>query len=514
MLKQLTLLIFGIVPFLFSCPPSQEISDKSSSQHPNIVFILTDDLGYGDTGCYGATKVSTPHIDNLAAEGRRFTDAHSAHSVCTPTRYALLTGRYSWRTWAKHRCVWADDPLLIDTNRFTLPKLLTQEGYHTACIGKWHLGFGSPDSPGWDDRLGPDYNQELKPGPLEVGFDYFYGIPHVSQYPHIFIENHHVLNLDPQDPLSIVLDKRWLQKSGYKDRLNLTPRHTFTGGTAATYQENDLAIHLTEKATDWIAKQQENQPFFLYFAHRNVHGPLDPDERFRGSSQIGIYGDFIHELDWSVGEILQALEQHGFADNTLVIFTSDNGAVAKGHRPATIVDYHGHRANGPLWGQKTEVYEGGHRVPFIARWPGYISRGSTSNHLLSTADILATMSEFFGREIPEGAGEDSYSFLKALFEISSDRPTRTSIVHDSNQGLFAVREGDWKLIFGQGGGGIGWSADAYDHQKPEGQLFNLKEDLQEQKNVFQEKPELVQHLHQVFENIRGTETAPVQLPDQ
>ncbi len=477
-------------------------SDASGDErHPNVVFILADDFGYGDASCYGATKVTTPNIDRLARGGMRFTDAHSSHSVCTPTRYAFLTGRYAWRSWSGHRCVWSNDPLLIETDRYTVGKLFQSLGYKTACIGKWHLGFGSPETPGWSNARGPDYNRALKPGPLEVGFDYFYGIPHVGQYPHIYIENHHVVGLNPADPLQIQVDERLLSRSSYLERLNIVPRHTFLGGKAALYEHEDLAIHLTEKAVDWLGNQQADAPFFLYFAHRNVHSPLRPHPRFKGTSDIGVYGDFINELDWSVGELLGALDANGLTENTLIIFTSDNGAVAAGHQPATVVNHQGHHANGHLWGQKTEVYEGGHRVPFIVSWPGQIPEGSQSDRLVSTADMLATFAEMFDVTLPNAAGEDSFSFASALLETESTGPQRTSIVHDSNQGLSAIRDGDWKLILGQGGGGIGWTPET-DSQLPAGQLFNMADDPREQQNMYDKHPEIVTRLTKLFELIR------------
>jgi len=476
-------------------------TSATAAQRPNIVVILADDLGYGDLSCCGATKVQTPNIDRIANEGMRFLDAHSPHSVCTPTRYSLLTGRYSWRTWAKSRCVWSDDPLLIDTQRLTLPKLLKGAGYETACIGKWHLGFGSPETPGWKNEQGPDYNRELNPGPLEVGFDYFFGIPHVGQFPHVFIENHRVVGLQPDDPLQIQIDPRFAERTSYLDRINGTPAHRFEGGQSAKYQHEDLAVTLTEKAVDWIDKQQ-HQPFFLYFAHRNVHAPLKPSPRFRGTSEIGIYGDFINELNWSVGQILDALDRRNLAKDTLLILSSDNGAVQRGHKPADIVDYDGHKANGPWRGQKTEVYEGGHRVPLLVRWPGHIAPHSESAELVALTDLLATTAELLGQKLPDNAGEDSFSFLHAIQNRKPDEPVRDVIVHDSNQGGMAIRQGTWKLITIQGGGGIGWNAEDRNPAEPPGQLYNLATDPTERKNLYEQHPEIVARLTGLLKDIQ------------
>jgi len=492
------------VAFVATCLVAPPVgADQQPQQRPNVVVILADDLGYGDLSCYGATKVQTPNIDRLAERGMRFTDAHSPHSVCTPTRYALLTGRYAWRTWVKHRCVWSDDPLLIDTNRLTLPKLLKSAGYRTAGIGKWHLGFGSPNSPGWDAQKGPDYNGALKPGPLECGFDYFFGIPHVGQHPHVYIENHQIVGLDSEDPIQIVLDQRNRNRESYRDRQNITPWHEFTGGEAALYEHEDLAIQLTERAVDWIDRQQ-HEPFFLYFAPRNVHSPLKPHPRFAGKSQIGVYGDFILELDWSVGQILEALERKGITENTLVVFSSDNGGVQKGHRPAHIVDYNGHKANGPLRGQKTEVYEGGHRVPLIARWPGKIPAGTENDSLVALLDIIATSVELLDQELPDTAAPDSYSFLHELLGGEPSGPVRDHLIMNANddKGYWAVREGDWKLILGRHGGGSIGPPNPVKQTGPEGQLYDLSGDLDESNNLYDQHPDKVRQLTALLEQTR------------
>ncbi len=484
--------------------------DRIGANKPNIVIILADDLGYGDLSCYGATKVITPNIDRLANEGRLFTDAHSPASVCTPTRYNLLTGRYCWRTWAKSSAIWSNDPLLIEVDRMTVASLLQSQGYNTACIGKWHLGFGSPHTLGWSDTLGPDYNRELFPGPNEVGFEYFYGIPHVGQKPHIYIENHKVVGLDPNNPLKMIADTRPGREKDYLHR----PRNSgpsdlqVIGGGNAFYDHADLGIQLTEKAKSWIEKQSNDVPFFLYFAHRNVHMPHIPNKLFQGKSQIGPYGDFILELDWSVGEILSALDENGFGENTLIIFTSDNGAV--GEIGATTVDINGHKANGILRGQKTEVFEGGHRVPFIARWPGKIESGSQSNKLIALTDLLATMAEFFDVLLPEDAGEDSYSFLSALIDSKSTQIERKAIVSDSYRGHFSLRIGNWKLILSQTGGGRGTADIPYDPDIPDGFLFDLTRDLSERKNLYMSNPEIVDSLTQLlYVYIEEGRSAPV-----
>ena len=479
-------------------------AEAGTEKPPNIVFILADDLGYGDVSCYGATKVKTPHIDRLAHEGLRFTDAHSPSSVCTPSRYNLLAGRYCWRTWAGTSCVWSTDPLLVDTDRLTLPKLLGHNGYATACIGKWHLGFGRPGQEGWDDVYGLDYNRPLRPGPLEVGFDHFFGIPHVGQRPHVYIRDHDVVGRKPDDRIKVILDKDERYRLPYTERPREghTPAHRFEGTEGFSYSHEDLATRLTQEAVGWLERQTADRPFFLYFAHRNVHTPIRPNPRFRGTSEIGAYGDFIHELDWCVGQILDTLDRQGLRGNTIVFFSSDNGAVARGYRPADFVDYEGHRANGPWRGQKTEIYEGGHRVPFLVRWPGKIKPERTSSQLVATTDMLATVAELLGDTLPAGAGEDSFSFLPVLLDRTARRPVRDCLVNDSYTGEMSIRQGPWKLILAQHGGGIG-SKNRQDYPAlPPGQLFNLDRDPTESRNLYADYPGKVEQLTGLLQRTR------------
>ena len=491
------LILISIVAALSSLATVPDLA----AEKPNIVLILADDLGFGDLSCYGATQVQTPHIDRLASEGKRFTDAHSPHPVCTPTRYSLMTGRYSWRTWAKTANVWSDDPLLIEEGRYTLPMLLKDAGYTTAVVGKWHLGYGRPGESGWDDVKGVDYNGKIAPGPLEVGFDYYFGVPHVGQRPHIFIENHRVVGLRPDSPLTIVRDSRWIRRTSYLERYGFPPRHHFEGGKGAIYKQEDVAIQLTDKALTWLNKNAKG-PFFLYFAPRNVHSPLAPNERFQGQSEIGVYGDFILELDWSVGQILDTIDRLGVSEDTLVLFSSDNGAVQMGHRPARFVDYEGHRANGPWRGQKTEALEGGHRVPMLARWPGRIESGSKSDALVALTDTMATFAELLELDLPAGASPDGFSYLGALLDREPTQPIRNILVHDSYRGGFGIRENDWKLLTFQGGGGIGWSLYDFDRSQPYGQLYNLKLDPTEEHNLYDRLPEQVERLSNLLRKIR------------
>lgn len=489
---------------LLAIPPVAGLADRPDRDtHPNVLFILADDLGYGDLSCYGATRVSTPNIDRLAAEGRKFTDAHSPSSVCTPTRYNLLTGRYAWRTWVGGSTLWSNDPMLIDPDRSTLADLFKEQGYTTACLGKWHLGFGRPGAEGWDDVLGPDYNLDLKPGPLEVGFDYFWGFPHVGQFPHFLIENHRVIGLDPKDPIRITPDKRPGFELDYlhRPRSGLAAALGWEGGAATRYEHEELADRLTERAVRWLDEYEEEKPFFLYLAHRNIHGPLKPASRFLGSSEIGVYGDFLNEFDHSIGEVLAALDRHDLAKDTLVIFSSDNGGVLQ-YRPIDHPEVEGHRLNGPLRGQKTFVYEGGVRVPLIARWPGRIPAGSRDEKtLLALTDTYATFAEFFGKALPDDAAEDSFSFLGALIDREQTTPKRESLVMDSYREMMAIRRGPWKLILGQTGGGANAVTEP-DLEKPPGQLYHIGEDLAESVNRYDDQPEIVAKLTEELIRIR------------
>ncbi|GAB5405856.1 MAG: hypothetical protein Aurels2KO_40870 [Aureliella sp.] len=474
--------------------------EVSAASPPNVIIILADDLGYGDLGCYGNELVPTPNMDSLARHGRRFTNAYSPSSVCSPSRYNLMTGRYAWRTWLKSGTIWAYDPLVIEPDRFTLADLFKAQQYRTALIGKWHLGFGDRSLPGWSDDVGPDYNGKLSPGPNDVGFDYFWGFPHVGQKPHVLIENDRVLGLDPSDPLRILPDPRPEYRLNYLSRSRVgAARLGVEGGGQARYQHNELSDVLTKRAVEYIRDQSAEQPFFLCLAHRNVHGPLIPAARFAGKSQIGTYGDFLMELDESVGKVLQAVEQQGLASNTLVLLTSDNGGVVE-YRPLDHPTIRGHSPNGSLRGQKTSVYEGGVRVPLLARWPGVIEGGTQDDSLVALTDLLATFADYFESPLPPDAGEDSFSFLGPLVgkesEESSPSEKRTSVICDSFTGMMAIRLGPWKLIQSQNGGGAGTQEIAPQQDLPPAQLFHLDDDPTEATNLYETRSDVVARLTQ------------------
>lgn len=468
-------------------------------QKPNIIVILADDLGYGDVGCYGATKVKTPNIDRLASEGRRFTDAHSASAVCTPSRYALLTGEYPFRKnlWGP---VMNPSPLVVDLARTTVASLLKRQGYATACVGKWHLGFGSQPKPDW--------NTDLKPGPLELGFDHFFGIPVVnSSPPFVWVQDHRVVGLDPADPL--VYGGQAVTQP-FQEKF-MSPPMSGAIAAHALYREEAHGTTLTEKATAWM-RAHKDAPFFLYFATPHIHHPFTPGARFKGSSQAGRYGDFIQEFDWMVGELMRALDELKLRDNTLVILTSDNGGMLnQGGQDAVKA---GHRLNGDLLGFKFDAWEGGHRVPFIARWPGKIPASSVSDQLLCHVDFLATFAALTGARLAATEGPDSFNLLPALVG-APDKPIRDhAVLAPLRKGNLALREGQWIYIGARGGGGFGAdkpgehmlggpaalnfagevNSDVADGKfKPDApleQLYDLAADPRQSRNVVREHPKV------------------------
>jgi arylsulfatase A-like enzyme len=483
-------------------PLRPDSAPGAKDEGPNIVLIFADDLGYGDVGCYGATKVNTPNIDRLAKQGRRFTDAHSASAVCTPSRYALLTGEYPLRK-NLYPPVFLKTGLVIDTKQQTLGTVMKDAGYATACIGKWHLGFGASR---------PDWNGELKPGPLELGFDYYFGVPVVNSHPpFVYVENHNVVGLVPEDPF--VFNKK-AKTRAFPEKMGLA---TIGGADAAheLYDDEQVGTTLTKKAITWI-KKQKDKPFFLYLPTTNIHHPFTPHPRFKGTSECGRYGDFIHELDWIVGEIMKALDEHGVADNTLLIFTSDNGGMLnQGGQDAWSA---GHTLNGKLMGFKFDAWEGGHRVPFIARWPGKIQAGSKSDQLICNIDMIATFAALADRKLKKGQGRDSVNVLSALTD-DPQKPLRDHLLLAAcKPSHLAVRKGKWMYIGARGGGGFGSpkegshlfggpAAFRFTKRKnsdirngrikkdaPPAQLYDLVTDPYQTKNVYRDHPEVVKAL--------------------
>lgn len=479
---------------------------------PNVVVIFADDLGYGDTSCYGSTKVRTPNIDQLAREGRRFTDAHAASAVCTPSRYCLLTGEYAFRRdhWAP---VFLKVGLIVDPEQTTVADVMKRSGFNTACIGKWHLGFGD-ETPNW--------NGDLKPGPLELGFDYYFGMPVVNSHPpFVYVENHRVVGLDPDDPFvydEVAETPIHLEKMGINQIGGAKAAH-------ALYNDNYVGTTLAGKAVSWI-KENKDDPFFLYFATTNIHHPFTPHPRFQGTSEAGRYGDFIHELDWIVGEVTRTLEEEGLAENTLIIFTSDNGGMINlGGQNAWKL---GHNQNGDLLGFKFDAWEGGHRVPFIARWPGKIPAGSVSNQLISNVDLLATLAALTDTDLQKGEGPDSFNILPALTG-EPKKPIRSHLVLAAfRKTHLSLRDGDWMYIPARAGGGFsspelgthpfgGFAALDFAGEvnsdmengkikpdAPKEQLYNLRSDLRQSTNVIRDYPEIAEAMRRRLEEIRAS----------
>ena len=472
----------------------------AKSNLPNIVLIYADDLGYGDLSCYGASKVSTPNIDRLAKEGRLFTDGHSTSAVCTPSRYALLTGEYPFRI-NNYGPVFCQNKLIIDTDQTTIASLLKRKGYATACVGKWHLGFGKKSNPNW--------NRDLKPGPLEVGFDYFYGIPVVNSHsPFVYMENRRIVGLDPSDPLIYKRGGKTHAKP-YPEKNYANPRMlNVVGGKAAHdfYIDEESAEHLTGKALQWMNEQKES--FFLYYASHNIHHPFTPHPYFQGKSECGLYGDFVEELDWSVGQILDALEKFGVADNTLVIFTSDNGGMFNGGGRRAI-DL-GHAPNGKLKGQKFDAWEAGHRVPFLVRWPGKTPAGSTSDEFVANLDMLATFAAITDQKLAKGQGIDSFNALP-LFTKTNAKSARTEMVIMPHKKAYtSIRIDEWVYIPGPGSGGMTRiSKDQLKTMKQQ-QLYNLKEDPYQKNNLINEYPEKAEVLQKALR--QKLDSVPANLP--
>ncbi len=471
----------------FCANASRSSAGRSAAKKPNIIFIMADDMGYGDLSCYGATKIKTPNMDALAADGIRFTDAHSPSAVCTPTRYGVLTGRYCWRSRLKRGVLGGYSPLLIDTDRMTVASLLKQHGYATACFGKWHLGLGN--------NKRTDYDKPLTPGPNALGFDYFFGIPaSLDMTPYCYVENDRPVVKPTQ-----TIEAGKASEDGWWR----------AGAIAPGFKHVEVLPKLTEKAVEYIdahAQKTPDKPFFMYFPLPAPHCPIAPADFVKGKSQAGGYGDFVVEVDWTVGQVAKALDKNNLADNTLIILTSDNGSPARTklkREPYTIIEVFGHYPNGKLRGIKADSWDGGHREPFIARWPGRIPKGATSDELICLTDLMATCAAIVGTELPENAGEDSYDILPALLGKKLNKPIREAIVHHSLSGMFSIRQGDWKLILGRGSGGFTKPKTIKPKPgEPKGQLYNLLQDPAEANNLWAKQKDIVDRLTKLLEKYK------------
>jgi arylsulfatase A-like enzyme len=478
---------------------------------PNIVIILADDYGYGSAGCYGADGklVRTPNIDRLAREGRRFTDANTTSSVCTPTRYSIITGRYCWRTSLKYETLNTFAPLLIEPGRPNMASMLKAHGYRTAAIGKWHLGYGlSHDDPRWK----VDYTGELTPGPLELGFDYHFSVPqNHGDVTGIFVRDHFVYGLrSGKIPAGMRLPGPVPDDENFAATYESEPQ--IAKGIkpleidAPRRKDDHVMAVLNDQAVHWIEEQKSGQPFFLYFAPVAVHEPVTPSKELQGTSAAGRFGDWILELDRSVGLVLDALERQNLAGETLVIFTSDNGGVYElgQNRPETVAIKAGLAVNGPWRGGKTHIFDGGFKVPFIVRWPGKTPPGTETAEPISLVDIYASTAAILGEKLPpatEGAG-DSCNVLPAWLGEKYEAPLRRDLILHSNHGVFAIRKGPWKWIEGvpvpqiKEGQRKGLAAEFHP------QLYNTHDDPGETTDVSAAHPEVVEELRGLLTRYR------------
>ncbi len=484
-----------------------------AADRPNIIVILADDFGYGSAGCCGAnpTLVRTPNIDRLAKEGRRFTDANTTSSVCSPTRYSVVTGRYCWRTPLKHEVLSTFAPLHIETTRLTVASLLKKHGYATAAVGKWHLGYGTADdSPRWRT----DYAAELSPGPLDIGFEYHFSVPsNHGDVAGVFVENRFVYGLrSGKIPAGMKIPGPVPDSDDYQATYTAADMENARNDAKilaldAPRRKNERVMKvLTDKATAWLERQPKDKPFFLYFTPVAVHNPITPDKDLAGRSKAGHYDDWIHELDRSVRRILDTLDRMGAAQNTLVIFSSDNGGVFKPENEKllqTAAFKAGLRVNGDLRGGKHDVWEGGFKVPFLVRWPGKAEAGSVCKQMISLADILATTAAVVGEPLPEApkAAEDSRSFLPAILGEPA-RPVREDMIVHSSDGVFAIRKGPWKWIEGVPVDEIKLATRKVRAAQHRPQLYNTHDDPAETKDVSAQHPEVVAELRALLNRYR------------
>lgn len=458
---------------------------------PNIVYILADDLGYGDLGCYNpASKIPTPNIDRLAKEGVRFTDAHSPSSVCTPTRYALLTGRYAWRTRLQRNVIGPFSQPLIAQKQLTVAELLRGQGYTTACIGKWHLGWGWP-KPGEGGQR--DFTQPIPHGPTSRGFDFYFGTDVPNYPPYCFLENDHTVGI-PSAAAPVG-----------RDAFNIA------GPMIPDWKLVDVLPRLEERAVKYIETAAKgDKPFFLYLPLTSPHYPVVPSAEFQGKSMAGAFGDFVMQTDRVVGEVLSALKNSGIAENTLVFMTSDNGPEVTGEVNPGVYDRlqkFGHSSMGSLRGAKRDAWECGHRVPFLVRWPGKIQEASACDETICHVDLLATLAALLDVKLPADAGVDSVNILPALLGQNYTAPLREATVHHSAQGKFAIRRGDWVLILAPTGddnrkqGEPVWfqKARGYEPHSEAGELFNLATDPMQKQNRYATESEKVKELTSLME---------------
>ena len=485
----------SIVVFVSCAPPTNEF--------PNIVIIYADDMGYGDLNCQNpSSKIPTPNLDQLAAEGMRFTDAHSSSGICSPSRFALLTGIYHWRR--QHDIVSSFGKPFFKDSDVTLPQVLRNTGYSTACIGKWHLGWN------WNFKNEPtgsvmqwgkmrsyyqvqdiDWSKPVTGGPLDRGFDYYFGDGTINFPPYAWVENDQLLELP-----TAIMDIDDIPFETKEGAWEFRP-----GPMVEDWDPYKVLPTLTEKTIDWIYKQDSDKPFFLYFALPSPHAPIIPNKEFIGKSQAGGYGDYMFQTDWVVGQVLEALKEKGLDKNTIVIFSADNGPE---HYAFQRAEKYQHFSMGQFRGLKRDVWEGGHHVPFIVKWPGNIEAGAVSEETISQIDIMATLAEIVNLKLPEQVAKDSKSLFKLLTGKSYDIPIRKVTIHNTYDRIWGIRQGKWLYINQQTGGHTKMpdtykTLRGYQDFETEGLLFNMENDPEQRINLFRQYPDKVEELNQLLQ---------------
>ena len=488
---------------------SKNSKDAQDSKKPNVIYLISDDLGIGDLSCYGATKISTPNLDRLAGQGLQFTNAYATSSTSTPSRFGLLTGMYPWRQ-QNTGIAPGNSELIIDTACITMADMFQQEGYATAAIGKWHLGLGP--------KGGTNFNGLIKPNTQDIGFGYEYIIPAtVDRVPCVFVENGRVDGLDPNDPITVSYEHKvgnWPTGEENPELVKLKPSQGhnntiingiprigwMTGGKSALWIDEDIADVITGKAKDFIIAHKDH-PFFLYMGTQDIHVPRVPHPRFAGKSGLGTRGDVILQLDWTVGEIMHTLDSLGIADNTLFVFCSDNGPVIDdGYQDQARELLNGHTPMKHYRGGKYSAYEAGTRIPFIVRWPAVIQPGK-QQALFSMIDVYASLASLLNHQLPAGAAPDSRDQLATF--LGKDTTGCEYVVQQNLNNTLSIIQGNWKYIEPSDQPAIEYWTKMELGNAPQPQLYNLAEDPSEKKNVFEENPETAGKLAQLLESVKG-----------
>jgi len=481
---------------------------KNKHDQPNIVIIYADDMGYGDLNCQNPnSKIPTTNLDKLASEGMRFTDAHSSSAICSPSRYALLTGTYHWRR--KHGIVGSFGKPFFKDSDITLPQVLKSKGYTTACIGKWHLGWD------WEFKNKPtgevmqrgkmqkfyrpmdiDWSKPVTGGPLDRGFDYYFGDGTINFPPYAWIENDRIIDAPTED-----MDINNIGFETKEGEWEFRP-----GPKVKDWNPYNVLPTLSKKSVEWIDKQEKGQPFFLYFALPSPHAPIIPNDEFDGKSQAGGYGDFMVQTDWVVGEVLKALKEKGLEDNTIIIFSADNGTEAYAWERA---EKYGHFSMGNFRGLKRDVWEGGHHVPFIIKWPGHVEANSTTNEVISQVDIMATLANITGIELPENAAPDSYDITAVIKGKEYKSPLREATIHNTYRSIWGIRKGDWLYINDSTGGHRELPESfkeltGYTDFNTEGLLFNMLDDSEQRVNLYERYPDKIEEMDSLIQEYRNS----------